>query len=116
MAHLRKKQQAYRYGIRAEYLVILLLVMKGYRILARRYKTPVGEIDIIAKRWRTIAFIEVKARKNPLYLYEALSNYQETRIMEAARYFIQRYPRYSRFIRRFDLVTVERYTVKHITH
>lgn len=55
--------RAYRRGLFAETVTALLLRLKGHRILARRYKTPVGEIDLVALKGRRLAFIEVKRRK-----------------------------------------------------
>ena len=57
-----RRRAAYRHGHLAEAAALLLLLAKGFRPLARRYKTPLGEIDLIVKRGRTIAFVEVKAR------------------------------------------------------
>jgi putative endonuclease len=56
------RREAERRGRRAESLAVWLLRLKGYRLLARRYKTSVGEIDLIARRGRTIAFVEVNSR------------------------------------------------------
>jgi putative endonuclease len=55
---------AFRTGVSAEARAAAFLIAKGYRILARRFRTPYGEIDIVAKRRNLIAFIEVKARAN----------------------------------------------------
>ncbi len=57
-----KKRAAHLYGLRAETLAALFLRAKLYRILAQRYRVQGGEIDIIAQRGDTIAFVEVKAR------------------------------------------------------
>jgi putative endonuclease len=57
-----KRRRAWRRGRLAESMAAFLLRLKGFRILARGYKVPVGEIDIIARRGRLIAFVEVKAR------------------------------------------------------
>ena len=57
-----KRQAAERRGHKGEALAALWLQLKGWRILARRLRTPVGEIDIVARRGRTVAFVEVKAR------------------------------------------------------
>lgn len=51
------------FGRRGETLAAWYLRLKGYRIVATRVKTPVGEIDLIARRFGTTAFIEVKARQ-----------------------------------------------------
>ena len=57
-----QRQRAFRAGRAAETLCCWALRLKGYRILARNWKTPVGEADIVARRGRVLAFIEVKAR------------------------------------------------------
>jgi len=57
-----KRVAAFRTGLSAESRASLYLTAKGYRILARRYRTPYGEIDIVAQRRRLVAFVEVKAR------------------------------------------------------
>ena len=53
---------AFRLGLSAESRAAMFLIAKGYRILARRFKTPFGEIDIVARRRRALVFVEVKAR------------------------------------------------------
>ena len=53
---------AFQTGLSAEARAAALLMAKGYRILARRFKTPYGEIDIVAQRRKLVAFVEVKAR------------------------------------------------------
>jgi Holliday junction resolvase-like predicted endonuclease len=58
-----KRIRAYRHGLFAETIAALLLRTKGHRILARRYKTPVGEIDLVALKGRRLAFVEVKQRR-----------------------------------------------------
>jgi putative endonuclease len=58
-----KRVRAYRHGLFAETVAALLLRLKGHRIIARRYKTPVGEIDLVALRGKRLAFVEVKQRK-----------------------------------------------------
>ena len=58
----RDRRLADRAGRRAETIAAWWLRLKGYRILARRVRTPVGEIDMVARRGRTLVFVEVKAR------------------------------------------------------
>ena len=58
-----KRVKAYRRGLFAETVAALLLRLKGYAIVARRYKTPVGEIDLVALKGKRLAFVEVKRRK-----------------------------------------------------
>lgn len=79
---LHRRQRAYRFGLGAETAAAFLLRAKGYRILARRHRTPVGEIDLIARRGRHFAFVEVKARGR--WADEILSRHQRARIVRAA--------------------------------
>lgn len=60
------------------------LRLRGYRVLARRYRTPVGEIDIIARRGQLIAFIELKARRTKALAIESITPKQRNRIRRAA--------------------------------
>jgi putative endonuclease len=57
-----ERQIAFRTGISAESRAAVFLVAKGFRILARRWRCGLGEIDIIARRRGLLVFVEVKAR------------------------------------------------------
>jgi putative endonuclease len=59
---IERGRKAYRLGHLAETRCVWYLRLKGYRILSRRFKTPVGEIDIVARHRGTLVFVEVKAR------------------------------------------------------
>lgn len=96
----------YRDGLRAETLAALLLRLKGYRILARRYKTPVGEIDIVARRFGRLAFVEVKASAGRETALTALTAPMRARIARAAEHFLARHPGLERLTLGFDLITV----------
>ena len=80
----------YYWGLLAEVLGILLLLSKGYRIIKWRYKSKVGEIDIIAKRFKSLRFIEVKARQDIMIAGESISPWQRKRIEKAAEYFLMK--------------------------
>lgn len=80
----RARIAAERRGRWGEWLAALCLQMKGYRILARRYRCPQGEIDLIARRGDTFAFIEVKARPTPRGAIEAVSQRAWQRISASA--------------------------------
>jgi putative endonuclease len=97
---------AFRHGLSAESRAALLLVAKGYRIAARRFKTPVGEIDIVARRRQTLAFVEVKARTRYDDAVEAVTAHQQGRIVAAARYWLVSHPDDTMRNIRFDVVLV----------
>ena len=80
-------------GRRAERLAAWWLRLKGWRILAMRARTPVGEIDLIARRGRTLAFIEVKARATEAGAAIALDEYRLRRVVRAAEALLPRYMR-----------------------
>jgi len=101
-----KKQQAYQRGKWAEYLAAAMLIFKGYRILTLRYKATHGEIDIIARRGRTIVFIEVKARKSLTAGKESVTVKQRERISNAATQFMKQRPRLSNLTSRYDIVVI----------
>ncbi len=84
----RKKRKAYLWGQGAEWLSVLLLTVKGYRILARRFKCKSGEIDLIAQKGNLICFVEVKARQSSEDAMNALSWHQQQRIIKAAEWYL----------------------------
>lgn len=79
-----KRQRAERGGRRAEALAALWLQLKGWTILARRARTHVGEVDLVARRGRTVAFIEVKARATTDEASRSLDEYRLRRVAAAA--------------------------------
>ncbi len=72
----------------------LLLMAKGYRILARRQRTPFGEVDLVAARGRRLAFVEVKRRLTLADAQASLTPHQAARIARAADYWLDRHPAY----------------------
>jgi putative endonuclease len=92
----------------AEWLCLLRLWLTGWRIIAQRLigkrGTGVGEVDIIARRGRTLAFIEVKARATQSQALEAVNAPQRRRIEAAARAFLAHNPQYSDLNVRFDVM------------
>lgn len=79
-----KRQRAERGGRRAEAYAALFLQLKGWTILARRVRTPVGEVDLVARRGRTVAFVEVKARASEADAAVSLDDYRLKRVAAAA--------------------------------
>jgi len=100
------RREAWRRGLRAETLAAWWLRLKGYRILARRFKSKVGEIDLVARRGRVLAVVEVKQRESPRHAVEALGPSQRRRIVRAAQSFIQSHPEAARLGLRLDVVLV----------
>jgi putative endonuclease len=97
---------AFRHGLSAESRAALLLIAKGFRIAARRFKTPVGEVDIVARRRQTLVFVEVKARTSYDEAVEAVTAHQQRRIVDAARYWLAAHPNDAMCNIRFDVVVV----------
>jgi putative endonuclease len=79
-----ERQIAFQLGISAESRAAAFLIAKGFRILARRWKSPLGEIDIVARRRSLLVFVEVKARNDFDEAAESLSPRQQRRIAAAA--------------------------------
>jgi len=102
----QKKQEAQKFGAVAETLAACLLMLKGYRIIARRFRVKVGEIDIIAKRGPVLAFIEVKARRDIDAAANSIQPRQAERIARASQAFLQTRPDLNHLDRRFDAILV----------
>jgi len=104
-----RRQRAERHGHWAEALAIAALSVKGYRLLARRFKTPHGEIDLIMRRGRATIFIEVKQRADLDTAVLSVSPAQMRRISAASRFWLARDPRALQGDCRFDIVGVSPY-------
>jgi putative endonuclease len=105
----KSRQDAERRGRRGELLASLALLLKGYRILGRRVRTHMGEIDLIARSPRgVICFIEVKARDAFADAVEAVGPRQQARIARAAENFLAQRPGLRVKEIRFDTITVTR--------
>lgn len=100
------KRRAHRRGHIAEYWAALYLMLKGYRILALRYRTTSGEIDLIARKKDVIAFIEVKARSTEAGAVDAVSYTAQQRIRSAADIWLSRQKDTARLSLRFDIVAI----------
>jgi putative endonuclease len=110
-----KKIKSYRFGIIAEYIAIIFLFFKGYKILCRRFKNKLGEVDIIAKKGKSIIAIEVKARRKKVHekgflLDEVLTQNQKNRIKRAMFLFMKiNSKKYQNHSFSFDLVVISPY-------
>jgi putative endonuclease len=101
-----EKIAAFRVGISAESRAAVWLIAHGYRILARRWKSPLGEIDIIAARRHLLIFVEVKARATLDEAAESVTERQKQRIAAAAEVWLASYPQPTIRDIRFDAVLV----------
>ncbi|NRB10915.1 MAG: YraN family protein [Rickettsiaceae bacterium] len=110
MKFFKKK---FNFGLVAEYIVLLLYKIQFYKILHHRYKTYVGEIDLIVSRGSTLVFIEVKARRLQIDSDIITSN-QQQRIHRTAELFVSKKPQYANYDLRFDLVIIRPYKLPQI--
>jgi putative endonuclease len=97
---------AQKTGISAESKAAAFLVVRGYRILARRFRTSVGEIDIVARRRGTLVFVEVKARDKLDDAAYAVTPHQRRRIVAAAEAWLAGHDEYGRDEIRFDAILI----------
>ncbi len=105
-AALKLRRKAYRRGHSSELLAAAALVLKGFRIVARRYRTKLGEIDLIARRGNLVLIVEVKARKTLMEAMEAIVYESERRIEGAADLWLSRQRDHAKISMRFDMVAV----------
>jgi putative endonuclease len=98
--------KAFRLGLSAESRAAMFLIAKAYRIVARRWKTPFGEIDIVARRRRTLVFVEVKARATADDAAEAVTARGKARIVGAAQFWLASHPDDVNAEIRFDVIAV----------
>lgn len=95
---------AFRLGLSAESRAAFFLIAKAYRIVARRWKTPFGEIDIVARRRRDLVFVEVKARETYDDAAEAVTERSKRRIAAAAELWLAHRPGDAQCNIRFDVI------------
>jgi putative endonuclease len=100
------RRAAYRRGHTGESIAAWRLRLVGYRILARRYRTKMGEIDLVARRGGTVAFIEVKHRSDLAAGLEAVTPQSQLRIRRSAELFIRRHPALAELALRFDVIVI----------
>ena len=101
-----RRRRAWLRGRRGEGLAAWWLRLKGYRLLARNFRSGAGEIDLIARRGPVLAMVEVKARGNLVTASEALGTRQRARIVRAAEAFLQQRPHLANLSIRFDVMLI----------
>ena len=110
------RQVAEKRGRGAETLACWYLRLSGWRILARRARVPGGEVDIVARRGRILAFVEVKARATDDAAGIALDQYRLRRVVTAAERLAPRYMREGDDLRIDAIFVVPRRWPKHLTN
>lgn len=98
--------KAYRKGQDAEHDAAAMLTRRGYEILSRRFRSPAGEIDLVASNGAHLAFVEVKARRNRDDAAWSVTPRQQRRIADAAGYWLQSFPEYQDRDISFDAVLI----------
>jgi len=101
-----ERQAAFHLGISAESRAAAFLIAKGFRILARRWRSPVGEIDIVARRRQLLVFAEVKARATLDEAAESVNERQRRRIAATAEVWLAANPDQTFRDIRFDAILV----------
>lgn len=101
-----ERQAAFRLGLSAESRAAALLIAKGFRIAARRWRSPLGEIDIVVRRGRLLVFVEVKARDTLDGAAWALTPQQQRRIIGGAEAWLAAHPDDAQCYIRFDVMLV----------
>lgn len=100
------RKRAERRGRWSEWTAALFLMLKGYRILAMRYRVRAGEVDIIARRGELVAFVEVKARRDLMAAVDAVTFASQDRIRAAGDHWLARQPDVARLSLRYDIVAI----------
>lgn len=91
-------------GRKAESLAAWFLRFKGFKIIAQRYQTPFGELDLVARRGMLLIFVEVKSRHSHRAALESVTEHQQRRIASAAAAFLLRHAQYQDMDSRFDVI------------
>lgn len=102
----RQRRRSNARGLTAEVWAKWYLRLTGWRILKHRYKTKAGEIDLIAKKRKTVAFVEVKARRTRDAALEAVTPASQKRITRAAKIFVAEHPKAGFLTLRFDVIVI----------
>jgi len=110
------RKSAEKRGRGAETLGCWYLRLKGWRILARRARVPGGEVDIVARRGRTLAFVEVKARATEEAAAASLDDWRLRRVVVAAERLAPRYMRDGDDVRIDALFVVPHRLPKHLAN
>ena len=108
-----KKKQTYEKGLRVELFSKIWLRLFGYSILEQRYKTPVGEIDLIACKAKHIAFIEIKYRQTYEEAAYSITEHQKKRINKAALLWLAKEKQHTYDSLSFDVILISPWARPH---
>jgi len=97
---------AFRTSLSAETRASAYLMAKGYRIMAKRFRTPYGELDLVVRKRNLVVFIEVKARASVDDAAYAVTPRQQQRIIDAAQGWLMAHPEHADFELRFDAMLI----------
>jgi putative endonuclease len=100
------RQKSHMLGHRAETLAAWFLWLKGYKIMARRFKTKVGEVDIIARKRDLVLMVEVKARPTLIEAMDAISATAMRRIENAGDVWLSQQKDFAYLSIRYDLIAI----------
>jgi len=110
-----ERRAAFRLGLSAETRAAALLLAKGYRVVAKRFRSGVGEVDLVARRGNVLVFVEVKARDRLDDAAEAVTPRQRRRIVAAAEAWLAANPHDVTRNIRFDAILIApRHWPRHI--
>ena len=101
-----RRAKAFKLGVSAETRAALFLAAKGFRPLAKRWKSPAGELDLVVRRGKLIVFVEVKARARLDEAAEAVLPRQQRRIVAAAGAWLAAHPEHAGYDMCFDAVLI----------
>lgn len=110
----KNKINHYWRGMIAEYIAMFYLMCKGYRIITHRYKTPVGEIDILVSKKKILIAVEVKFRDNINDAFGAISPASQKRIINAVKWYLSQHSRHHYDTIRMDMIAIDRFSIKHL--
>ena len=108
------RRRAERGGRRAEWLAAMFMRLKGYSIIATRFRSGAGEVDLVARRGRLLAFVEVKARRNLDTAVEAVTPYARRRVGAAAHAFLARNRHLADCAMRYDILAIADWRFRHL--
>ncbi|MCX8995734.1 YraN family protein [Rhizobiaceae bacterium BDR2-2] len=104
--HTGARRKAERRGRICEFLAAAWLTLKGYRVVAFRYRTHAGEVDIVALKGDLAVFVEVKARREAGLAVDAVTQAAQARIRAASDVWMSRRRDAARLSQRYDIVAV----------